>query len=104
MRDKLGLVIVENKDGIAIQVFSDPDIGGSWFKEMSGKLTDDPWRATFVDLRFDPEFKITGETKVLPEKPQPPAFGWRLGEGPIPEPVKTEGKGDGQNQDDGKTV
>ena len=109
MKDKLGLVVVEDKNGVAIQVFTDPDMARSWFRELSGKMTDEPWRATFVDLRFDPEFKVSGEVKELPEKSQQPVFGWRLGSGPIPEPVKKEesdvdGKQDGEGKNRGNGV
>jgi len=85
MRDKLGLLLMEDaKGGISVQLFADPRKARQAFVELAGKPGDSPSRATFLRLDWevldaDMEFKDLPEILDKSEEPD----GWELGVGPI---------------------
>lgn len=92
MRDKLGVLLVEEEDGsIAVQLFSDPDNAKGSFDNLNGKEGQAPQRATFLNLYYKGDGVVMKDfvAKNLPvvvEKED----AWRIGEGPvsIPEEIK----------------
>lgn len=87
MRDKLGILLMEEEDGtVAVQLYSDPDKFVDSFNNMVGKIGQKPQRATLVKLYFEPTVIIQVLSKTLPvqqlSKDQLPD-GLKLGEGPI---------------------
>ena len=87
MRDKLGVLLMEEEDGsVSVQLYSDPDKFVDSFNNMMGKIGQKPQRATLVKLYFEPTVTMQILSKMLPvqqpSKDQLPD-GWKLGEGPI---------------------
>ena len=92
MRDKLGVILMEEADGqIAVQLFADPDKARESYNNLKGKLGQTPQRVTYLKIAYEgsPDglrtiLDFTAKDLPVPEVPvseRPDA--WRLGEGPI---------------------
>ena len=93
MRDKLGIMLVEEANGqIGVQLFADPDKVRESFDNMVGKLGQSPQRVTFLALKYEQKENglvlslgdFRAKDLPMPEVPiseRPDA--WRLGEGPV---------------------
>lgn len=84
MRDELGVLLVEDGKGIAVQLFSDPEAMQPAIDEMKGKPSDKPSRITWFNLHYkDGDVRCEVKTRDLPipvgEKPD----GYMIGEGPV---------------------
>ena len=83
MRDKLGVLLVEDEaGGISVQLFADPKAAGESFKELRGRTGDKPSRATFVGIAWSSTCASHVESKMLPEPVLEASDGWVVGEGP----------------------
>lgn len=86
MKDKLGVLLMEEEDGnISVQLFSDPDKAGESFDNLNGRQGQKPQRATFIKLDYA-NATTTGVSKDLPVPPTPideRPDGYRIGEGPV---------------------
>lgn len=88
MRDKLGILLMEEEDGkIAVQLFADPAKAKESFDNMPGKIGQPPQRATFIRLDYTAGVTVAEAwSKDLPVPQVPPEQrpdGYRIGEGPI---------------------
>ena len=82
MRTQLGVLIVEEPGGkVAIQLFEQPDKARESFNALTKGAFE---RASFLDLQFGKELKVSGESRVKDDLLQPPQHdGWKVGTGPI---------------------
>jgi len=86
MRDKLGVLLMEDKDGqMGVQIFADPESLAESFAQLHGKVSDDPSRATFLSIDYK-KGKVDVKVKDLPVKDPPRSEkpdGYVLGQGPV---------------------
>lgn len=92
MRDKLGILVVEESGGsVAIQLFENPEKALATFDELKGKIGEKPWRATFMDMRWQDGVvtvsKVEGKNLPIIPMMDDKHDGWVIGEGPR---IKTE--------------
>ena len=84
MNNKLGIFLMEESNGVAVQLFADPAGAEKTFAELRGKPGDMPSRAILVTLDFEAgTVRAFGRKLPIIEAVEDRPDGWRLGEGPI---------------------
>lgn len=85
MRDKLGILVVEDESGsVGVQLFENPDAAASSVAELKGRPGDSSRRATFLSLAYtDGQVRVEKLwSRDLPFlEPHPPTR-FVVGEGP----------------------
>ena len=93
MTDKIGVLIMEESDGrFGIQLFADPEKARANFEQMHGRQGQPPARATFLILDWqNVKFEVQARNLPMPvEDPEKRPDAWRIGEGPISFPKKSD--------------
>jgi len=86
MRDKMGILIVEEESGsVGIQVFEDPDAASESFKELKGRVGEAKKRATFFKIGYNGDGSVKSVSATAKDLPMPvvdTSDGYIIGEGP----------------------
>lgn len=88
MRDKIGVLLVEEKDGqVGVQLFNSPSMMIDSFANLNGNITDKPRRGTAISLSYkegvvsidDVQCKTFPKSLSVDDVPD----GYLLGDGPV---------------------
>ena len=88
MRDELGVLLVEDSDGVSVQLFADPAAAAGTFEELKGRPGEPRRRATFLGLRWTDtpaglRFEVyNSQARDIPVPLAQQPDSWVLGEGP----------------------
>lgn len=83
MRDKLTMMVVEDGDNVAIELYKDSDKAKEAFENLAWTPGGPLRRATFFTIDFQGEDVKDFSIKMLEPKPPEDIDHWKLGEGPV---------------------
>lgn len=92
MRKRLGVMFMEDDNGVAVELFRKPDTAKAAFAELIGQPGDQPSRATFFVIDWEQQKVSDFQSKELPivrgldDEP----WGHRLGVGLIDGPKEDD--------------